>query len=115
MAVTKEITCPHCKKAAPWGDEFKHDAQLNFICSHCGKVIFGVTEEAEAELKRCFAGDSSTGTVYGGTWAAGRKEPLPIQVPGMSEPEDTPPVAGKTEKTGSCSAEPDIDEYSCYV
>ena len=91
MASTKEIVCPHCKKASPFGVGFDHDADLNFICGHCRKVMFAVTEAAEAELKKV-----ATGATYS------RLVHLPI---GMGSPE---------EETKDCPPIEDELEYGCY-
>ena len=82
MAVQKELSCPHCKKSLPFGEGFKHDEKLNFICSHCKKIIFPVTEEDENELKKCFSGSTSRGVGFGYGY---NKEPLPISLGELQE------------------------------
>lgn len=115
MAVTKEITCPHCKKALPFGEGFEHDEELNFICSHCRKVVFGITDSAEAEVKRT-AGSSSSGTTMGFHGGHQRKEPLPIRLNTIPDPEEVAAAVATRPETGHSSHGcDDLEEYNCFI
>jgi len=106
MAVTKDIVCPHCKKANSYLDGFEHDAELNFICFSCRKVIFGVTPQAEAEMKLAIGPQTASGTMgFHNNW---KKEPLPIRL-------TTVPDESVSEGSSIASeSEPDLEQYNCY-
>jgi phage FluMu protein Com len=104
MAVQKELSCQHCKKTLPFGVGFQHDEKLNFICSHCKKVIFAVTEEAEAELKKCFTGTTSRSIGFSSSY---HKEPLPISL-------DTPQEIQDKSETEASSDDNIMDGYGCF-
>lgn len=46
----KMIRCPYCQSSYGPGSGYFHDEKLNIRCSKCKKIIFGTTEEDEAEL-----------------------------------------------------------------
>lgn len=92
----KELSCPNCKKSLPFGGGFVHDEKLNFICSHCSKPVFGVTEEAESELKKHYGITSGYSSSTG--W---KKEPLPIKVNSLSSVEEEMTTVEQSETTSS--------------
>ena len=107
MAATKDIICPHCKKPLPL-ESFEHDEDLNFICNHCRKVVFGVTDQAEAELKK-IVGVNPHQVGMGFSATGVRKEPLPIR-------DATVVVAeSSVSESSPCSGEEEASQYQCFI
>jgi hypothetical protein len=104
----KEMSCPHCKKILPFGS-FVHDEKLNFICCYCSKPIFGVTEEAETELKKHHGITSGYSASNG--W---KKEPLPIQI-ASSPPLEEEATVEQSETTSSDPQDAiNAEEFALY-
>jgi hypothetical protein len=78
MAVTKNILCPHCKKALSPVGGFYHDDKLNLLCSLCSQVIFAATREQEDKSKYSLTNHTVT-TGYGGVDNWKKKDYLPIK------------------------------------
>lgn len=108
MSVAKELSCPHCKKSLPFGQGgFQHDAELNFICSHCGKVVFAVTEAAETELKKVASVLPHSGMGFHGMNT--RREPLPIRLEVViEETSEAPPTSDSSDAV-------DCEEFQCFI
>lgn len=121
MAIQKELSCPHCKKPLPFGSGFEHDNELNFICFHCKKIVFGVTPKAEAELKRHVASaTNSTSSVMGFYSGGHRREPLPIRLNNVQEEIpiadvaktcDDPPAQLDDDPTKGVA----LEEWQCFI
>lgn len=67
----KETTCPWCKKVVAPGSAVA-DKEMNLLCCHCNKPIFGVTEEVETSIKAKFAEPVSSYSVT-------KREALPLR------------------------------------
>ena len=107
MTVAKELSCPHCKKVLPFGQGgFQHDGDLNFICSHCGKVVFAVTEAAETEVRKVAVTPNSMG--FHNNF---RKEPLPIRLDSV---EEEPTTATETTTSGT-QDDVDCERFQCFI
>lgn len=51
----KTLSCPHClARLRPDGSDCRHDQDLNLLCPHCGRVVFGTTEEADETVARLY-------------------------------------------------------------
>lgn len=110
MVVSKEMSCPFCKKSLPFDFGFEHDMDLNFICSHCKKVIFGTTEETEKAVKDHVgltgAQHSHMSCMgFGGTiW---KKEAIPISLVN-----EVPPL--QEVKEADVADRDNVEEYACF-
>lgn len=72
--MSKEIICPHCKKAVAPEGEFYHDDSLNMMCGYCNKVVFPANKQIEDKNKFDLNGGTA-GFVH-----LTRKDCLPIKV-----------------------------------
>lgn len=118
MAIQRELGCPHCKKPLPWCGGFEHDENLNFICAACKGVVFAVTEEAEAALKKHAAASSrshacSAMGFQGCSWF--KREPVPIALIATPDGETSTVDSPCCPTTTSSDPQDNIEGLACYA
>lgn len=98
---SKELICPHCKKALAPAGGFYHDADHNMFCGHCNGIVFAAVKSQEEKHRFALSGGNKQDTT---TYHWQKKELLPIKIiPQASQPCPAKPAHSKAgEPTPDC-------------